>query len=129
MGAGHNVNLIEENIKRKLAEKKFKNAYRTNQDILEKAPFGIYLINDKGNVDYVNSAMIEMSGDEHNQFIELNIFDLPTYQELGILQKIKDGLKGKYFRIEEVEYKSYLAHKTTIRNFIGIPLEEGEKKY
>jgi PAS domain S-box-containing protein len=115
-------------IERKRAEEELNNAYQTTRNILEKAPFGIYVIDDKGCIDYVNPAMIQISGDTYEQFKNLNTFDLPTYKELGLLKKIKSALKGKHFKMDSVEYTSYYGHKTTIRNFVGIPLIEGGRK-
>jgi PAS domain S-box-containing protein len=123
------ANILAGIIERKRAEEELKSTYQTTRDILEKSPHGIYVVNKKGDIDYVNPAMIKISGDEHKQFQELNVFDLLTYQELGISKKIKAGLKGKYFKMQSVEYTSYFGRKTTIRNFIGIPLkEEGKRK-
>jgi PAS domain S-box-containing protein len=123
------ANMLAGIIERKRAEEELKSAYQSTRNILEKSPHAIYVVDNKGNIDYVNPAMVKISGTESEQFKELNVFDLPTYRELGISQKIKAGLKGKYFKMESVNYTSYYGHKTTIRNFIGIPLkEEGERK-
>jgi PAS domain S-box-containing protein len=114
---------------RNRADEVLKNAYQTTRDIIEKAPFGIYIVNTEGYIDYVNPAMVRIAGDEYEQFKNLNAFELPTYRKIGLSQKIKSGLKGEYFKMEAVKYTSHFGHKTTIRNFIGIPLlEEGKKK-
>lgn len=110
-------------------KRELKNAYQTTRYIIEKAPFGIYIVNNEGYIDYVNPAMIRIAGDEYEQFKNLNVFELPTYREIGLSQKIKSGLKGEYFKMEAVKYTSHFGHKTTIRNFIGIPfIEEGKRK-
>jgi len=123
------IEIIENITKRKQTEEELKSAYQTTRNILDKAPFGIYVVNSHGNIDYVNPAMLELAGATYYQFKHLNVINLPTYQKLGISEKIKGGLNGKYFKMKGVKYKSYYGNKTTIRNFIGIPLKEkGEKK-
>jgi PAS domain S-box-containing protein len=115
--------------KQKQAEEELENAYHTTQTIIEKAPFGIYIINEKGNVEYVNPAMVKIAGDYYNQVINLNVLKLPTYRKNGLSKKIKAGLRGKHFKMEAVKYTSYFGRKTTIRNFIGIPfIEQGNRK-
>ncbi len=124
-----NEELLAEIEGHKKVEEKLIIAYQTNQNILEKAPFGVYVVNSEGYIDYVNPAMSIIAGDEFEQFNKSNVFDLQTYRELGLSQKMKAGLKGEYFKMEAVEYTSYFGHKTTIRNFTGIPLQEkGERK-
>lgn len=121
--------LEREATERNRVERELKNAYQTTRYIIERAPFGIYIVNTKGYIDYVNPAMIRIAGDEYEQFKNLNAFELPTYREIGLSQKIKSGLKGEYFKMEAVKYTSHFGRKTTIRNFIGIPLiEDGERK-
>lgn len=104
-------------------------AYRSNQDIIENAPFGIYIVNEDGAIDYVNPAMLEIAGDTFEQFMGINVFtDLPGYQQLGVAAKIKKGFEGEYFRMRSVEYTSKFSDKFTIRNFIGIPLTRDDSR-
>ncbi|MDO8436466.1 MAG: PAS domain-containing protein [bacterium] len=99
------------------------------RDILDKAPFGIYIVNDDGNIEYANPAIIKMSGDALEQFMKLKIFELPTYKQLGLDEKIRLAMRGESFSMGPVEYTSYYSKKTTIRKFTGIPFkEEGAKK-
>ncbi len=97
--------------------------------ILEVAPFGIYVVSKNGGIDYVNSAMIIMSGDTFEQFTSLNVFEHPTYKEIGLDEKIRAIFEGEPFQMKSVKYTAYYSKITTIRDFIGIPvLEGGEKK-
>lgn len=100
---------------------------KTNEEIIENAPFGIFIVNKKGEVEYVNSAMIKISGTSKDIFKGLNVLKLPTYLKAGIAKKIKEGLKGKSFSIGPIEYLSYYGKKKTVRKFIGIPLKIGGK--
>ncbi|NQT21875.1 MAG: HAMP domain-containing protein [Candidatus Omnitrophica bacterium] len=122
--------LNEEVAERRRVDEAIKKSNRIFNSILEMSPFGIYIINDKGGVDYVNSVMLEISGNTPNEFKSINFFKLPTYKELGLYDKIVDVFEnGKSFKMGAVTYTSFHAKKTTIRNFTGIPLErEGAKK-
>ena len=102
--------------------------YKTTRSIIENAPFGIYVVTDKGNIDYVNPAMLKISGETYEKFLHLNIFNLPMFKEIGLTGKIKAGLKGEYFRINSVKYTSHPKQKTVIVNFIGIPLKEAKTR-
>jgi len=104
-------------------------SFKTMRDIIESAPIGIFIVNKKGDVDFVNPEMLQISGATREQFISLNVFKLLGYQRIGLVDKIKLAMDGKFFRIDSVEYTSHFGRRTTIRNFIGIPFEEtGEKK-
>ncbi|MFH1441263.1 MAG: PAS domain-containing sensor histidine kinase [Candidatus Omnitrophota bacterium] len=102
---------------------------QTIRDIISKAPFGIYLVNSSGRVDYVNPAMLQISGTTYEQFINLNVLELPTYKKIGFDEKIRSALEGQPFSLKDVVYTSYFSKKTTIRDISGLPFEEaGEKK-
>lgn len=115
---------------RKRAAEKIKKAYNATRDILEKSPFGIYVVDDKGDIEYANPAMIDISGDTYEQFMCINVFNIPTFKQLGIDVKIKKIIEERQpFFMGGVSYTSYYGKKNTIRNFYGIPLEEeGSRK-
>ena len=116
-------------IRHRSTEEKLKKAYKMYRDTIEKAPFGAYIINKKGKVEYVNPAMLRIAGDSRKVFMSLNMLTLPPYRKLKLTDRIKAAFKGEYFRIGPVKYTSYIGKKTTIRNFTGVPLEEnGGKK-
>ncbi len=122
------ANVLAGIIERKQTEEKLKSAYRTTYAIIEGSPFGVYVVNDQGNIDYVNPAMVNMSGATYKQFMNLNVFDLPTYRKIGLSKKIKAGFEAESFKMYAIEYISYYSNKHTVRNFTGIPLEEEDKK-
>jgi hypothetical protein len=72
--------------------------------------------------------MLKISGDGDKEFKNMNVFELPPYRKIGMYELLKDALNGKYFYLGPVEYTSHFGKKTSIRNFIGIPMEEGGKK-
>lgn len=97
---------------------------KINEDILRSAPFGVYVVNKNGGVDYVNDAMLKISAANYDRFMSLNLFKHGLYRKLGLSKKIKETLKGKGFKMEKIKYKSSYGKKTTYRNFIGIPLRK-----
>lgn len=130
-GKGYDILVVSRDVTdRKKAEADLMKSYETILDIVENAPFGIYLINYKGDIDYVNPAMLEISGDKYDEFTGMNVFrDLPGYEDIGIAKRIKAGLQGEYFEIKDVLYTSRYGKKTTIRNFIGISIgDESDRK-
>lgn len=122
------VESFEDITERKNTEEFIENAYKRMRNILDIAPIGIYVVTGEGEVDYVNQAMLNISGDTRAQFENMNIFELPSYKKLGFDEKIKGALEGKSFFVESVEFTSYYGRKTTIRNFTGIPLSENNEK-
>lgn len=98
------------------------------REVLEKAPFGIYIVNDEGHAEYVNNAMLKLTGIDARSFMALDLFRLPTYTKIGMHELLRSGLDGKSFFLGPVEYTSHVGNKPSIRNFIGIPMEEKGKK-
>ncbi len=103
--------------------------YKITRDILEMAPFGIYLVNENGGIDYVNPAMLKISGDSEEQFKTLCVFDVPAYKQIGLSDRIKAVFQGESFHVKSVKYTSQFSGKTTVRNMSGMPFkEEGRTK-
>jgi len=123
-----NLALSRDINKRKKIEQRLKESLELNQEIIEKAPIGIYTINKKGDVDYCNPEMGKISGINKKNFIKkVKPLTLPTYKRLGLIKKIKDVFKGKSFSLGPIKYKSHYAGKETIRKFVGIPIKEKNK--
>lgn len=121
---GESIISFEDITERTRMEENLTKAYQTTRDIIDLSPFGIYVLGEEGTIEYINNAMLEISNDTLEQILGKNLFNLASYQELGITEHIRSGLKGKKFRLEAVRYTSYYGKKETIRNFIGIPLEQ-----
>jgi PAS domain S-box-containing protein len=103
-------------------------AYHMMHDIIEKAPFGIYVVTELGSIEYVNAAMLKISGDDDSEFRNMNVFELPTYRDIGLSERLRSALNGEYFYLGPVQYTSHYGKKTSLRNFIGMPMEEGGVK-
>ncbi|HTX43925.1 MAG TPA: PAS domain S-box protein, partial [Methanocella sp.] len=112
----------------KTMEAEVTRAYHMMHDIIEKAPFGVYVVNALGSIEYVNPAMLKISGDGDREFRNLNVLELPTYRDIGLSERIRSALNGEYFYLGPVEYTSHIGKKTSLRNFIGMPMEEGGVK-
>jgi PAS domain S-box-containing protein len=114
---------------RKKTEEMLKRLYQMNRDILGKSPYGIFVVNQEGGIDYVNPTMLEISGDTFEEFTRLTIYDLAEYKRIGITDKIRSAFsEGKPFFLGPVTTTSIFGRKTTIRNFTGLPLGEGSKR-
>ena len=92
---------------RKVMEEEIIRAYQMTHQILEKAPLGIYVVEEEGGVEYVNQAMRNIAaGDEPEDMRNVNVLELHTYKQLGLDDKIRAALKGEYFYLGPVEYGS-----------------------
>jgi diguanylate cyclase (GGDEF)-like protein/PAS domain S-box-containing protein len=113
---------------RRRGENTLKKTLRTTRHILEKAPFGVMLIDQNGAIEYANVAMDRISGSPRAMYKRLNIFKIPINKELGIAKKVRSALRGKSFTLGPVEYTASYSGKKTIRNVTGMPLEEEGKR-
>ncbi len=114
---------------RKVMEEEIIRAYQLTHQILEKAPLGIYVVDEDGGVEYVNQAMRNMAaGDEPEDMRNVNVLELHSYKHLGLDDKIRAALKGEYFYLGPVEYGSDHSKDNRVRNFMGIPMEENGKQ-
>ncbi len=117
------VHIVRDITARKQAEEAARRSGRMTQEILENAPFGVYVVNADGIVDYVNPAMLRISGDRREEFLGTNVLELEGYRTSGIKEKIEGVLAGRPFSIGPMEYTSRFSRKTTTRKFVGIPLK------
>lgn len=123
-----NIQLQAEIAERGRIEGHMIQAYSLTHEILERAPLGIYLCDSAGIVEYVNKAMLEISGETHEQFVGLDVYETPTYRKCGLSLKIRDAVNGVAFDMGPFEYTSYHGGKTSIRIMHGIPFEEEQEK-
>jgi PAS domain S-box-containing protein len=122
------IGIIRDISARKEAEQKFQKTHQMLRDILERSPLGIYLVNRKGDIEYVNPAMINISGCTYEQFKGLNVFKEPVYKRSGLAGKIRFALEGAVFFLGPVEYTWCGSNKSIVGNFTGIPLEDDADK-
>ena len=110
------------------AEEQLKKSYETTRHIIERAPLGIIVMNESGNVEYANNAMLDLGGATELQLKSTNLLELPSYKAKGLDRAMKDVFKGITFTSEAFEYTSHFGNKTTFRKFTGIPFCEGDNK-
>ncbi|MFH0891885.1 MAG: histidine kinase dimerization/phosphoacceptor domain -containing protein [Candidatus Falkowbacteria bacterium] len=95
-----------------------------SKEALNNLPFGAYIINKEGQVEFFNSEMVKISGVKEAGEIEgQNIREIPTYKEYGLLEYIEKGLSGESFRIEGIKYISFIGKKESFRSYYGIPVK------
>jgi PAS domain S-box-containing protein len=102
--------------------------HTVTDEILESAPFGIFVIAADGTIEYVNPAMLEICGSRKEHLAGGNVFHIPTYEQTGLMEKIKSVLQGESFRLGPMEYTSHSGNMKTIRQFTGIPYERGGER-
>lgn len=98
---------------------------------LNNLPFGVYIVNKQGVIEFFNKEMAKISGVEDPKKIEgQNILEIPNYKKYGLDKYIKDGLEGKAFKLENIKYVSFIGKKRTYRSYYGIPIndEKGQHK-
>lgn len=91
------------------------------QDVFENAPLGLYTLDKDGFITSFNPKMAELAGDNPNDVIGLNVFEMDSYKQAGLDVFFAAGLKGEAFDTE-VAYTSYIGKKQSIRHYRGIPI-------
>ena len=109
--------------------KELKQLYMFSEDIIKNAPIGIYTINKEGIIDLFNPAMVRLAGAESaKQILGSNVFVMESYKKAGLIPYFKQGLEGKPFELDNVEYVSLTSGKYSVRHYMGVPIknEKGE---
>lgn len=99
--------------------------------VIDKLPFGICIIEKNGNISYANPIFSKIINASIKQTLKLNIFKLYNKRKglNKVLNYIKKGLEGQYFKLENISYISYFTKRKVTRNVIGIPvLKQKERK-
>ncbi len=111
------------------ADSTVREMFGTMRKIIDCAPFGIYLVDAGGAVEYANEAMLRISGESFERFSAANVFTIPAYQAIGLADRIRAGLGGAEFRLDHVVYLAPGGGRKSVRNYYGIPLvERGKRK-
>lgn len=96
-----------------------------SHDGLDNLPFGVYIVNGEGVIEFFNKEMAKISGVEDPKKIEgQNILEIPNYKKYGLDKYIKEGLRGKPFKLENIKYVSFVGKKRTYRSYYGIPVRD-----
>jgi len=124
-----NVNLvvIRDITDKKRAEQEVRELTKLNQDIIDKSPLGIFIIDKNSIVEYANESFAQTSGSPIERLRGINVLTLPTYKILGLDKKIQQAIKNKKgFTTDIIRYKSYYGKKETYRIFSGIPILDAD---
>jgi len=100
-----------------------------SKEALDKLPFGVYIINKEGVIEFFNTTMTEISGvEDAGRIVGQNVFRIPTYKQYGLIKFIKQGLLGEPFKVEGIQYVSFVGRKESFRSYYGIPVKDRKGK-
>lgn len=100
-----------------------------SREVLDSLPFGVYVINGDGAIEYFNPKMAEISGvRDAEEIVGQNVFKIPNYKKYKLDKYFASGLKGNPFRIESIKYVSYTGKKESVRHYNGIPVKDRKGK-
>jgi len=123
---GEVVEMIEcaiDIVKHKAVEMELALSAELNKKIIEISPFGIFIVNQAGVIEYANQAMIDISATPKEKMIGFNLITSPTYKKIGLDELIKKAIaEKKPFKTDIIKYESLFGKKETSRLFTGIPL-------
>jgi PAS domain S-box-containing protein len=98
-----------------------------DESVLSKLPFGVYILNQEGSIEYANEEMAKISGvNSAREMIGHKVLKNINYKKYGLLEYIEKGLKGQAFRIENIRYVSCLGKKDSYRRYHGIPIKNDQ---
>lgn len=112
---------------RKRAEEEASNAHDFTNKVLEKSPFGVFVIDDLGVVEYLNPAMLRLSGEDKENLMGANLLYHESYLKAGLSAKLHQALMGDGFFLGPVEYFVPSSDQVKVKNFTGVPFKENGK--
>ncbi|UCG78605.1 MAG: PAS domain S-box protein [Nitrospirota bacterium] len=118
------VHVVRDIDARKRAEESLMRANLLTHEIIERSPFGIYVINGEGIVEFANSSMAEISRIAKDEFMGMSIYDMPLYKENGLTNLIISATEGRSFHHGPVDFSSN--GNTSARNYTGIPFGDNK---
>ncbi len=124
-GVIHVVRDITER-QRNLAE--IREAAVRRQFILERAPFGVFMVNADFVVEFANPAVLSITGYAREEFVGGCMRDLPSWAELGMKDYVPAALEGVPFRMGPESFHCAQGVRWIFGRFTGIPLEEEGKR-
>jgi len=109
---------------RKRAQEEIEIFHRMTQDILGHSPFGILVVNIKGDVEYVNPVMADITGETFEQIKKTNLLKAEHFNKCG-LSDYMDNLfiRGESFMMNYASIVS-TAGKNFVVNIYGMLLKE-----
>jgi PAS domain S-box-containing protein len=124
-GITHVVHDISE---RKQAMEELSRAAGRLQGILERAPFGVFIVNEQFRVEFANPSMITISGYPREEFVGTLLGGFPGCVELGLAPHVQGALEGAPFQLGPAEYHCR-GGRRVVGQFVGIPIDDdGQRK-
>ena len=117
--------VAEKTEKLQLSEKKFRNLYELNKEVLENSPAGIIKLNRKHEIDFLNqeSLLLLSPDNDTNNFLGQLISKIPQFNRAGWASLFNQLKKGN--EIEGEETFSKQSNKAIVK-IKGVPIfEEG----
>ncbi|MEA2097403.1 MAG: HD-GYP domain-containing protein [Candidatus Cloacimonadota bacterium] len=117
--------VAEKTEKLQLSEKKFRNLYELNKEVLENSPAGIIKLNRKHEIDFLNQeSLLLLSPDNAtNNFLGQLISKIPQFNRAGWASLFNQIKKGNEIEGEETFFKQ--SNKAIVK-IKGVPVfEEG----
>ncbi|MFX0093233.1 MAG: PAS domain S-box protein [Candidatus Hodarchaeota archaeon] len=96
---------------RKQAEWALKKSERFNRELVEASPLGIIYVDSTGTIEYENRAMKKIMGvpeETISPVIGMNLFELPTIDEMVLFSRLKRVLQGETIYGESMHYRSFM---------------------
>jgi len=118
------IHVVRDITERKEAIDEIDRAYRRMERILETAPFGIFIVNAEGRIEYANHAIHSISGMPEGQFVGSLVGDLPGCRDIGLSHRIAAAFEGEPFRLGPVEFQCHQGDEKSVGHFTGVPVEE-----
>lgn len=101
-----------------------------SKKIIEHLPLGIFILNQAGEIEYVNQAMLDISATPKENMIGFNLITSPTYEKIGIGKLISRAIKEKKsFKTDIIKYVSLFGKKESDRIFTCIPLLTSDGRF
>jgi PAS domain S-box-containing protein len=95
------------------------------QRILERAPFGVFMVDADFIVEFANPAILSITGYPREVFVGGCLRDFPGCAELGMADHLQAALQGVPFRLGPKGFHCMDGCRRIVGHFTGIPLEEG----
>ncbi len=103
-------------------------AARTRR-ILERAPFGVLVLDERLQVEFANPAILTIGGYSREEFVGAPITGFPGCADLHMARWAGEALAGRPFRFGPASFHCHNSDRTTVANFTGIPFDvEGRRR-
>lgn len=126
--SGGTIHVVHEISERKGLFDEVAAAAERMQRILERSPFGIFIVNEEFRVEFANPAILAITGYSHEEFVGAFLGSFPACTELGMGQHVEEALGGEPFRIGPAPYRCNRKNVLTMGQFTGLPLVEGGRR-